>query len=257
MYKPLPSMLARLLPLLFAPALSFSPIARAAPLEWIAGDLPPFVWRAQDGQGGQSPQGLAYELAILMAAKMSRPIEVQFYPWARAVRMTQEGTSYGVFPLARTADREGQFKWLIPLLHVQYRFFGRAGDGLDLQDLETLRASRVGVLRGSPIIKNLQTENFATVITAKDYKDLLRLLTEGIVDAAYAGEPMLLAAIDEYKLKPQDFRVGASLKSAELYMATSLALEPAEAERWLQAYRELQKEGVVARLQKKYLQREH
>lgn len=224
-------------------------------LAWVAGDLPPFIWQTKDG-----PQGLAYELMALMAARIGRPVEVKFYPWARAVRMAQEEGHYGVFPLARTADREAQFKWLIPLAHVNYSFFGRAGNGRaqhqyqhDLHDLNALRASRVGVLRGSPIIKNLQAENFQNLILAKDYKDLLRLLSEGIVDAAYAGEPMLRAAIADSTHRPQDFRVGASLKSAELYMASSLSLDQVEAERWLQAYRELQKEGAVSRLQQKYL----
>ncbi|MCV2368797.1 substrate-binding periplasmic protein [Roseateles oligotrophus] len=232
-------------------ALLISNAARAAPLEWLAGELPPFVWQSHDG-----PQGLAYELAAQMSAKVGRPMALSFYPWARAVRMTEGGPNYGVFPLARTPDREAQFKWLIPLAHVNYTFFGRSGSSVDLDDLNALRAQRVGVLRGSPIINNLQAERFQHVVQAKDYKELLRLLAEGIVAAAYAGEPMLRAAIDEFNFKPQDFRSGLSLKSAELYMATSLTLDPAEEERWLQAYRALQLDGTVARLQKKYLQRE-
>jgi polar amino acid transport system substrate-binding protein len=224
--------------------------ANAAPLEWIAGDLPPFVW-----QSPQGPQGLAYELADKMSAKIGRPMALSFYPWARAVRMTQVGTHYGVFPLARTPDREAQFRWLIPLAHVDYTFFGRATDSFDLNGLEALRGLRIGVLRGSPIIKNLQAENFRDLVEAKDYKDLLRMLTEGIVAAVYAGEPMLRAAMEEFKFKPQDFRSGMSLKSAGLYMATSITLDSVEAELWLQAYRDLQADGTLARLQKKYLQR--
>ena len=232
-------------------ALLLSNAARAAPLEWLAGELPPFVWQGPDG-----PQGMAYELATQMSAKIGRPMALAFYPWARAVRMAEGGPNYGVFPLARTPDREAQFKWLIPLAHVNYTFFGRSGSSVDLDDLSALRKQRVGVLRGSPIIKNLQAERFQHVVQAKDYKELLRLLTEGFIGAAYAGEPMLRAAIDEFNFKPQDFRSGRSLKSAELYMATSLALDAAEEELWRQAYRELQLEGAVARLQKKYLQRE-
>jgi ABC-type amino acid transport substrate-binding protein len=240
-----------LLATLLVPAPTLSRAAEAAALQWIAGDLPPFVWQAKDG-----PQGLAYELIVQMNAKLGRPHKLEFYPWARAVRMAQDGGHYGIFPLARTPDREQRFKWLIPLAHAQYSFFGRSGESLDLHDMTALRLTRVGVLRGSPIIKNLRAENFHHVVEAKDYQELLRLLSEGIITAAYAGEPMLWAAIEESKYKLQDFRLGMSLKSAELYMATSLGLDPLEAERWLQAYRELEKDGIVARLQKKYLQSE-
>lgn len=241
-----------LLVLTLIPPLLISNMARAAPVKWLAAELPPFVWQSHEG-----PQGFAYELAAHMSAKIGRPMALSFYPWARAVRMAEGGANYGVFPLARTPDREPQFKWLISLAHVNYTFFGRKGDLLDLSSLDALRAQRVGVLRGSPIIKNLQAEKFGHIVQAKDYKELLRLLNEGIIAAAYAGEPMLRAAIDEFNFKPQDFRSGLSLKSAELYMATSAALDAAEEELWLQAYRELQLDGTVARLQKKYLLREH
>ncbi|MDC8774031.1 substrate-binding periplasmic protein [Roseateles albus] len=232
-------------------ALLIANSASAAELEWLAGELPPFVWQTQGG-----PQGLAYELATQMSTKIGRPLSMTFYPWARAVRMAEGGPNYGVFPLARTPDREAQFKWLIPLAHVNYTFFGRSGSKVDLDALAALRGQRVGVLRGSPIIKNLQAEKFRHIVQAKDYKELLRLLAEDMIAAAYAGEPMLRAAIDEFKFRPQDFRSGLNLKSAELYMASSLALDGAEEERWLQAYRDLQADGTVARLQKKYLQRE-
>ncbi|MCV2348227.1 substrate-binding periplasmic protein [Paucibacter sp. Y2R2-4] len=217
-------------------------------MEWVAGELPPFAWL-----GRQGPQGLAYELAAQMRSKLNRSGETTFYPWARAVRMAQTGPSFGVFPLARTPDRELHFNWLIPLTTVHYSFFSLATDSFDHFDTEALKARRIGVLRGSPIIKNLQAERFSKIVEAKDYKDLLRLLERQHIDAIYAGEPMLRAAIEEFGFKSATFRRGLSLKSAELYMATSIAVDKPEAELWLQAYRELELDGTVARLQKKYL----
>jgi len=221
-------------------------------LTWIAGDLPPFVW-----QGPKGPEGFAYELAVAMAKRLGRKPEVQFYPWARAVRMALEGDAYGVFPLARTPDREQQFRWLIPLMRVEYGFFVRQTaaerPAVNPTQLDELRSTRVGVLRGSPIIKNLQAQNFTRVIEAKDYKDLLRMLNEGILDAIYAGTPMLQASMDEYGYQRSAFVLGTHLGEAELYMGTSLKLDAAEAEQWLRAYRQLQDDGTIARLQREYL----
>ncbi len=258
--RPQPPQARQLLPVLMAGMLTLAasaapagpgspPPARSqAALQWVAGELPPFAW-----QGPQGPQGLAIDLAALMRSKLNRSGETHFYPWARAVRMAQEGASYGVFPLARTPDRETRFNWLIPLTTVHYTFFSRASDPFDRFDAEALKARRIGVLRGSPIIKNLQAENFSQILEGKDYKELLRLLERQHIDAIYAGEPMLRAAIAEFGYKAANFNRGLSLKTAELYMATSLSLDKAEAERWLQAYRELEAEGSVAKLQKKYL----
>ena len=79
------------------------------------------------------------------------------------------------------------------------------------------------------------------------------MLSLGTIGAVYAGEPMLKAAIEQYGFQSREIRAGLSLGEAELYIATSLKLAPAEAERWLWAYRELQQDGSVTRLRKKYL----
>lgn len=234
-------------------SLALAPACPAAPpLTWVAGDLPPFVW-----QGSKGPEGYAYELAIAMAQKLGRRPEVQFFPWARAVRMTTEGEAYGVFPLARTPDREQQFQWLIPLMRVEYSFFvrdnGTERPAINPNRLDELRTARVCVLRGSPIIKNLQVQNFTRIIEAKDYRDMLRMLNEGIVDVVYAGTPMLRASMQQYGHARENYLLGTHLGEADLYMGTSLRLAPAEAELWLRAYRQLVDDGTVARLQRQYL----
>jgi polar amino acid transport system substrate-binding protein len=216
-----------------------------ARIEWVAGDLPPFAWQAVGG-----PRGYAQELVQLMAQQLGRPAAVSYYPWARAVVLAERGDHIGVFPLARTPDREKRFQWLIPLMTVRYVLVTTATDRrLSLGQLRTLR---VGVLRGSPIIRNLQAERFTILIEGKDYKDLLRMLVGGSLDAVYAGGPMLDAAMDEYGYGRQQFTVQQSLGEARLYMAASPGLAPEEAQRWQKAYQQLEDDGSVERLRRRY-----
>lgn len=215
-------------------------------LRWLGGDLPPFVWQSSNG-----PQGYAHELLTLMAQKLGRKPDVAFYPWARAVKQTIEGDNYGVFPLARTPDREAQFRWLIPLAHVHYSFFAASSTTGPL-GLEQLRTQKIVVLRGSPIIKNLQAQGFTQIIEAKDYRDMLRMVSIGVVVAAYAGAPMMQSAMQEFGFKASDYKLVATLGNADLYMGTSLRLDLGEAQLWIEAYRTLEQDGIVARLQKKY-----
>jgi polar amino acid transport system substrate-binding protein len=238
--------LAPLLTLTAGQAPASEPGTPDSPLQWVAGDLPPFAWISTNG-----PQGYAHELAIRMAQRLGRPLHVSYYPWARAVKMAKEGDHYGIFPLARTPDREQQFRWLIPLMTVRYAFVGRAGK--TPQTLDQLRSQRIGVLRGSPIIRNLQAERFSQIVEAKDYKDLLRLLQMDAITAIYAGAPMLQAAIDEYGFERGLFQTHTTLGEATLYMGASLKVSDAEAERWTKAYQQLQADGTVARLQQRYL----
>ncbi len=232
--------------LLIAPLATLSPAWATTELQWVAGDLPPFAW---DAPGGG--RGFAHDLALAMAERLGRPARVVYVPWARAVRMAQQGPNYGVFPLARTPDREAGFQWLVPLMTVRYGLYTLATESR--LSLAELRALRVGVLRGSPIIANLRSDGFTQIVEAKDYRDLLRLLRYRTLDVVYAGTPMLESAMDQYEQPRLLFALQATLGEATLYMAASLSLEASEAQRWVSAYRQLEKEGVVSRLRRRYI----
>lgn len=218
---------------------------REAPLEWVAGDLPPFAWRSSRGA-----HGYAHELVLMMAQQIGRAVQVSYYPWARAVQQAERSSQVGIFPLARTPDREHRFQWLVPLMTARYVLITLAtGKRLTLAQL---RAQRVGVLRGSPIVQNLQAERFTTVVDGKDYKDLLRMLANGTLDAVYAGAPMLDAAMVQYGYARRQFEIQQSLGEARLYMAASLGTAPEEARLWQKAYQQLVDDGSVERLRRRY-----
>lgn len=221
-------------------------VQASSALQWVAGNLPPFAMESPAGA-----RGFAHDLAVAMAQRLGRTTQVTYVPWARAVRMAQQGPDYGIFPLARTPDREDSFQWLVPLMTVRYGLYTLATESR--LELDQLRSMRVGVLRGSPIAANLRAEHFKIIVEAKDYRDLLRLLREKALDAVYAGTPMLEAAMDEYGQARPLFVLQTTLGEATLYMAASLALDAAEAQRWVDAYRQLEDNGTVTRIRRRYI----
>ncbi len=239
--------------------LLFSPGAHATDadnkeLQWLGGDLPPFIW-----EDNGTAQGYGAELINAMAEKLGRKPDIAFYPWARAVKTAQESSNYAVLPLLRSPDREANFKWLILLERVKYSFFARRTDNKGknampafLLSLDQLRDKRIGVLRGSPIIRRLQAENFTHIVEETSYTDLLRQLNLGGLDAVYAGYPMLSSVIRQSDYPAERFVAGTSLGDGDLYIGTSLTLDPGEADAWSKAYATLQRNGTVARLRNKY-----
>jgi len=221
----------------------------AAPIRWVTAEFPPFIFLQHN-----IPQGYAYELIVAMSNQMGRQPDLTFYPWARAIKMAREGKSYGLFPLARTPERETSFKWLVPLSKVNYTFFGHRTGKISIEkaNVEQLRGMRIGILRGSSLEKNLQTKNFRHIVYEKNYQDLLKMLSLGGIDAIYAGYPMLTSAIEEYGFVLDDFQTGLSLGSADLYLASSLGLHEKEEKAWKTAYETLLKDGTVMQLKNKY-----
>ncbi len=226
--------------------------AKAEPLKWIGGSLPPFGWQ----EAGET-KGYACDLIKAMSQKLGRSSGIDFYPWARAVKMAAEMPDYGIFPLARTSDREDDFLWLIPIIKVDFVFLATkdspsARDSESEAKVAALRSQRIGYLRGSPIVKNLQAKGFTRILEGTDYPELLRLLTSGAVDAIYAGRPMIISSIEPSGFRRQDFQVLTALGDATLYIATSKSLPESEANLWRAAYQSLVKDGTVAKLQWKY-----
>src|SRR5579871_4635346 len=107
---PMPVLVALIVALTWPVASPASEAPAGAPMHWVAGDLPPYAWTE-----GDKPAGLAYELVRVMGERMGRKVTVDFYPWARAVHLASQGGDVGLFPLARTPERENDFRWLLPL----------------------------------------------------------------------------------------------------------------------------------------------
>ena len=222
-------------------------------IKWVTAELPPFVWLQNN-----IPQGYAYELVATMSAQMGRKPDLSFYPWARAVKMTKDGKSFGVFPLARNPERETSFKWLIPLATVHYNFFGRRSPvnneaNIELASMEQLRGLRVGIVRGSSLERELHEQNFRNIFYEKDFQSLLKMLQLGGIDAIYSAYPVLISAIEEYGFRLDEFTTGPTLGSAELYLASSAKISEQEERAWLKAYENLVKDGTVQKLRKKYI----
>jgi len=231
---------------LMRPGCGAEAAAPAQPLHWVASDLPPYAWR----EGGV-PRGLAYELAVAMGQRLQREARIDYYPWARAVRMLRENADVGLFPLARTPERESDYRWLVPLGRTRITFFAKAGVAIDR--LETLRKLRVGIMRGAAAAQSLAALGFTTLVPAADYGDLLRLLDRGIVDAVYAADEMFGFYLRARGEGADAIRPGLSLDTVDLFMVASRQCDEAEAQRWVQAYRELVADGTVARLERSYL----
>ncbi len=240
--------------LLFAPAFcpaqtpAFGPASICAddgPLVWAASELPPYAWKDEQGV-----HGYAVELVELMAKRIGRDTSITFFPWARTLRMTEQGRSCGVFPLLRTPERESHFRWLMSAGKTRYVFYGKPQT--PLEDKAAMRKARIGVLRGAPMKKQLQDEGFTQLVEANSYRDLVRMLENDSLTAIFGLEINLEGNLELYGAKANELRKGPYMGSDELFFAASPGLSDDEAEAWMQAWREVARDGLVAKLRRKY-----
>jgi polar amino acid transport system substrate-binding protein len=164
------------------PVAAARPVVRLASLEW-----EPYIGAKMPDQG--------YVAALIRAAFADQGVrvEIEFYPWARALHLARTGAVDGLMPEYFNASRENEFEYSAafpggPL--VLYRRHGDAiafaTDPVQHQDaaLRALKSKRFGVVRGYLNTPVFDAATYLTKEEASDDATNLRKLVYGRIDLA-------------------------------------------------------------------------
>jgi polar amino acid transport system substrate-binding protein len=218
------------------------------PINIVTGDLPPFAIEGQPAR-----PGLLVAVVAQVMRRAGTPAKVTFYPWARAIALTQHQPRTAILPLTRTPEREDQYAWLMKLDTQHFVFINRKRD-TPVTSIEQARKLRIALLRGSPNLAQLQRRGFAdaNIVQATRVEDMLRLLERGIVDAIYGGDVINMEKVRTSGRDPTGFQVGMLVESADIWLAGGKDFDEREQAAWRQAYEAMIKDGTVARLYREY-----
>jgi polar amino acid transport system substrate-binding protein len=230
------------------PTLSPAQPATAPSLRVVSADLPPV---AIDGKPERP--GVLVELVEELLRRAGTPAKVEFYPWARAMRMAQQGPRVLILPLTRTPEREAQYQWLLKLYVQHFVFINRAGQ-LPVADLAQALRLRVAVLRASPATAQLQRRGFSSdqVLQAPSVEDMLRQLERGHVDAIYGGDVIIMDKVRVSGRDPAQFQIGMEPESGDVWLAAGGGVEDAERERLRAIHQSMLRDGSIERLFRAY-----
>lgn len=230
-----PLFLASLLPGVAATAQAATPI-------WVSGEVPPFL-----SQGAKGPEGYAWDLFQRVLRQADLHGELHFYPWARALRMLEARQAEAVLVMTRTAEREGQYRWLFPVGRYRFAIVTRSRDVASPKDLAALRGLRVGSMRASVGRGMLGSAGVNQVIEGKDFADLFALLNRGMVDAVFGPDAVMRSLGGDERL-----RFTLIEPAQELHAAAGPAMPDDPVQRLRAAYQQLVDTGVVAQLKKRH-----
>jgi polar amino acid transport system substrate-binding protein len=226
------------------------PAARAAgqiaPFTLVCPEFPPYSVE----KGPQAP-GLLIELLQLLGLELGLELQPQYYPFARASLLAQRGPRTAIAPLARTPEREGQYRWLLPLFTQRYVLLARAERWLALQALPSLRELRVAALRGSVSPPRLRALQYLNVSEEGSYEHLLRRLDEGSADLIYGSQPLFIGALRSSGRALRDYQLGPVLDELGVWLGGSPDFEEADAQALRAAMERLRRSGAYTRFLQK------
>lgn len=160
-------------------ALAYVPTARTADLRVVTEEFPPYDFTDENGE----VQGFATEVVRQVLAKLEIDVEIEVFPWARALKLASENPNTMLFSVVRTQEREDLFHWVGVVCEVRsflYRL--RSRQDIVAGKLSDLRKYDVGVVRGWAGQKYLENSGFPN-LQAVAVSDLnIKKLLNGRVD---------------------------------------------------------------------------
>ncbi len=174
---------------------------------------------------------------------------IGMYPWARAYGMARTEPYVLIYSMARTPEREEQFKWVgavAPRIYVLYKL--RSREDIAITTLEEAKAYRIGVVKDDVRHKYLVAEGVSVEEVTNDTQNMMKLRS-GRIDLFPISPKKLEGLCETENVDCASFAPAMELDfRPDLYMAFSNATPDDIVERARAAYETLKQEGALTRL---------
>lgn len=244
--------------LLIATCLLFTNAAHAtaendSSLVLLTENFPPYNMASNGKNFAQEEniQGIAADIVREMFKRAGVPYSMTLrFPWEHIYKLTLEKPGYGVFVMARLAEREKLFKWVGPIGPDDWILLARADSRIKLDSLEQARRYKIGAYKGDAIAIHLSKQGLNPVIALRDQDNAKKLL-DGKIDLWATGDPAgrYLARQDGIS----NLKTVLRFNGAQLYLALNKQV-PDEVVGKLQAVLEqMRSDGFVEETFSRYL----
>lgn len=208
-------------------------------------DAPPTNMLAADGK---TIIGSATEQIQELFKRAGIPYTITLYPWVRAITMATNDRNTCVYSTTRTEPRENQFRWVGPVAPNDWVLFAKEDSKITLSALNDAKKFRVGGYRGDAVALYLEEQGFKLDNATNDEQSLKKLLA-GRIDLMATGgfSGAWVAKKAGVRIKPV-----LNFQKTSLYLACSLSVPEATANKLNGILREMEKDGTVEKINKKY-----
>lgn len=219
----------------------------ASELKFLSADFPPYTFQTEkDGAG------VVYDVLMEVARRLGYKNKVNFLPWARARFEAENNPDIVIIPLARTAERENKYTWLIHVLNDPYVLVALKTSTANISSIKSAKNLRIGILSGSVADVLLHKLGFTNLEPASSDVQNLKKLKLGRIDAWVAP----LSCRGQYKkqtgLGAEDLRIGVELTKIKEYIGASKSFDKNTKIKWEKAFSSMKKDGTYQSIMKRY-----
>lgn len=196
-------------------------------------------------------QGIAADIVreMFKRAGISYSMTLRF-PWERIYNMTLEKPGYGVFVMARLAERENLFKWVGPIGPDDWILLAKPNSRIKVDSIEQARRYKIGAYKGDAIAVHLSKQGLKPVVALRD-QDNARKLMDGQIDLWATGDPAGRFLARQEGIG--NLKTVLRFNSAKLYLALNRQVPDEVVDKLQAALEQMRTDGFVDATFERYL----
>lgn len=227
--------------------LAAQPLAPALTL--LTENDPPSQFVGPDGE----LTGYTVELVRAVQHKLGTHEDIKMVPWARGYQMVQTEPHVALFLMARTAERNGLFQWVGPVLELEYGLYAKSDSKLRLASLEDAKRVRsIGVYRDDVRDQILTKAGLPNLERINNNIANVQKLMGGRIDLYASSSLTYGVEATEAGFQPSDLKLVLPFQQTQLYIAMSKGTPASVVQSWNAALKKLRQDGSWQKLLKKY-----
>ncbi len=199
----------------------------------LAGKYKPCPYRLSIATAAVSPlvyqrdgatQGIIFENVKALLDTQQVSYQISWYPWARALKLAEQGTVDALFPTLYSPGRSDYLDYSVqPIGQVSLVLYALVAHGVEAKPLDA--KSTVATMRS--LEYSAEQLNGAQVVETSDFKSALTLLVGGRVDYLLGVQEIIEASMAQPRVQRSVKRieVAKTIDSKPVYLALSRAAE--------------------------------
>ncbi|MCE2572700.1 substrate-binding periplasmic protein [Motilimonas eburnea] len=208
--------------------------ANSAPpsIQFYSEHFPPFTI---DDHG--DIHGEAVDLVRKMMLLLNHPDTIKVKPWARAYKRALRDPNSAIFLIARTPERENNFKWVGPLMQDRISLCQHKNDQNQYDDINQLALdSKIALPRGYPEQAVLTEMGFNQLRLTNNPTSAINMLLKQRVSLISCSPKALWDLLMQNATPTDEIQVtGIDLYHVDLYIAFHHQTSDATIKQWQQA----------------------
>lgn len=197
--------------------------------------------------------GFSVDIVREIQHRLKRSDRIRVVPWARGYHLSLTRPNTALFSTTRLPQREKKFKWVGPLYHQQWIFYGRCGSAPVVNSIAAAKkVARIGTYRNDAKEQFLQSLGFHNLVRANKNISNVKHLIDGSIDLWVSSNFNAAYIARQAGVDPQQIVPVYAFQKVENYIAFSRQTPDHLVHAWQQALDQIKKDGTCDRIAAKW-----